>query len=198
MDERLMAQLVDVAVRLRNCTDRAWLRLMTLPPADIAVFNTRTRSNMMHCYVAQEVEAEFRDEEFARSIEVRQLKQLVTNWSRIRFKKFSSNLLVSGNRTKQSRSWIQMPIPGVTELLSLTFGYRPDRFWSRLEKTGLALQVGDTVPWFLEVRPVAESDQPSPAESPTKRRSKVTLKHEVIVTRQAAMDGEIFRLGTGS
>jgi hypothetical protein len=159
---------------------------MSLPPLELASCGTRAKANMLHDFWTEVVEAEFANDEHAHFIESRGLKQLITEFSRIRFKKVNRRLLVAGNRTAQSASWIQLPIPGITTLLSLTFGYRPDAPWSKIETAGLALQVGNSVPWFLEVGSVEQDDAtPDQGEAPTPIEGRpIKVNRHVLEIRQ--------------
>ncbi len=177
-----------LAVRLRVCLDRAWARLQSLPPLELASTSARTKSNLVHDFLTEAVEAEFFNDDMAQFVETRGLKHLTSEYVRIRFKKFNRRLLVASNRTSQSQSWIQIPMPGVTKVLSFTFGYRPDALWSKIETAGLALQVHDQVPWFLEVRPVEDFDSSDSEGTVTDFGDRqIKVKYHILKTRQAEL-----------
>lgn len=175
-----------MAIRLRVCLDRAWARMMAMPPMEIASFGTRTKANIVHDFWTEEVQADFAGDHWTQFVEDQGLKQLVNEFVRIRFKKMNRARLVAGNRTRQSASWIQLPIPGITRLLSLNFGYRPDPLWSKIELAGLALQVGNSVPWFLEVGPPTDAEEVAFDELPSLVKDRrIRVKRHVVETRQA-------------
>lgn len=142
----------------------------------------------MHDFWTEAVEAEFAGDDFAQFVESRGLKHLVTEFARIRFKKVNRRLLVANSRTQQAASWIQLPIPGVTKVLSLTFGYRPDSLWIKIATAGLVLQVCDGVPWFLEVGPL-DADQNAEAEETVIHAGagQLRVKRHILEIRQAEL-----------
>ncbi|MDP9366973.1 MAG: hypothetical protein M3Q03_01650 [Chloroflexota bacterium] len=184
--------LVDMAIRLRVCLDRAWNRLMSLPPLELASWGPRSRANVLHDYWTEAVKADFASDPWALFIEDRGLKQLVTEFMRVRFKKVNGRRLVAGNRTRRSQEWTQLPIPGITPLLSLSFVYQADAAWSEIKVAGLALQIKKSVPWFLEVGPQEEddvtSDEGESSELPSSlNQSPFRVKRHVLEVRQAEL-----------
>lgn len=172
---------------------------MLTAPLDLASMSTRTKASLVHDLLTEAVEAEFSDDDVTRFVQVRGLKQLITRSARIRFKKLNRRLLVSSNRTRQSQSWVQLPMHGLSPLLSLTFGYRPDPLWSRIEVAGLALQVGNTVPLFLEVQSADNLEDPQQGDVPAPFNERgIRVKRHVVETRQAELFGDETNLAGSS
>lgn len=70
----------------------------------------------------------------------------------------------------------------------MTFGYRPDALWSRIAVAGLALQVGDRVPWVVEVEPVDENETGSYGDPPQPMSgSPIKVNRRILETRQAEL-----------
>lgn len=97
---------VDVAVRLRQCLDRAWKELMDLPPLAVLPLSTAGKARFVHDHWTAIIQEEFSGDDWSRFTEERGLKQLTSDFVRIRFKKVDRRWLVAKSRTRQSRSWI--------------------------------------------------------------------------------------------
>ena len=81
-------------------------------------------------------------------------------------------------------------MPGIDAQVRLSFVYRPDRLWTKIELAGLARQIGDSVVWFLTVGPVEGRDDSTESFPVAAATRGVRLKRRVLMERQAELSGE--------
>lgn len=145
--------LMSTAIRVRSCLGLAWQDVEgDCSPQGLARMCTRTRSSFLHDAWTERLQHEFARDAGIEFVNIRGSKQLVHERWKMRFKKARpGSLLVASNRTVQSQAWIQRPFPVFPRQIPLGFVYRPDRFWGRIELSGVAWQIGEDVAWFMPV-----------------------------------------------
>lgn len=184
--------LMDAAIRVRTCLGLAWEDVAgDCSPAGLATMCTRTRSSYVHDAWTARLQADFASESEIDYAVVRGAKQLVHPRWKMRFKKARpGSLLVAGNRTRQSREWIQRPFAEFPRQVPLSFVYRPDRLFSRIEVAGVAWQVNQEVVWFMRVDQMQDDTGTSVTGIPTIiRRPTMQVRDQALEERQAELLG---------
>jgi len=144
------------------------MRLRDSAPELYRCFNSRTKANLIYCFIVDIAKVRFADVPGVAHSENRGFLALLFKSSQlpitIRFKKLSKYGKVSGIKTLQFQSYMaqQMSFDGFEQQppANLICGYNLDKFQTDIASVSIICPLGDKVLWKLLLP--SNSDQPIP------------------------------------